>query len=187
MENGGLDFFLLFFFLDGRLFVHCGVFKMLGVSLFFIGAVLIVNGMGLAGRIEPRDAAPFNLLVGGLALFVNLLGLYRADGGSGYFTAAGGLLFAFTYLYAAAVQWYGLKGVAMGWYCGFVAVSALMFAAMETDMRMIVMWLLWSSLWLFFFIVQGLGRTLRFLPVYTVFTGIASCWIPGALMLLGRW
>lgn len=48
---------------------------MLGVALFFIGAVLIVNGVGLTGRIEGRDSAPFNLLVGLLALFTNGLGL----------------------------------------------------------------------------------------------------------------
>ncbi|MEJ6666544.1 MAG: AmiS/UreI family transporter, partial [Alcaligenes aquatilis] len=115
---------------------------MLGVALFFIGAVLIVNGVGLTGRIESRDLAPFNLLVGLLALFINLLGLQRGEQMADYFAVAGGLLFAFTYLYLAVVQWYGLKGAGFGWYCLFVAISALAFAGSASDPRLITMWLL---------------------------------------------
>lgn len=160
---------------------------MLGVALFFIGAVLIVNGVGLTGRIEGKDVAPFNLLVGLLALFINGLGLYRAAATPDFFATAGGLLFAFTYLFLAVVQWWALKGVGLGWYCLFVAASALAFAAAAGDVRLIVMWLLWASLWFFFFLALGLGKSLRFLPGYTIVVGIATCWVPGLLMLMGRW
>jgi len=160
---------------------------MLGVSLFFIGAVLIVNGVGLTGRIEARDSAPFNLLVGLLALFINLLSLSRADVMADYFAAGGGLLFAFTYLYLAVVQWSGIKGVGLGWYCLFVAISALAFAASSTDIRVIGMWLLWASLWFLFYLALGLGKKLPFLGGYTVVIGIVTCWLPGLLMMTGRW
>ena len=72
---------------------------MLGVALFFIGAVLIVHGVGLTGRIEGRDSAPFNLLVGLLALFTIGLNILRADGDAGYFSAAGGLLFVLSFFF----------------------------------------------------------------------------------------
>lgn len=160
---------------------------MLGVALFFIGAVLIVNGVGLSGRIDGKDSAPFNLLVGLLSLFINGLGLSRAVAMPDFFAVAGGLLFAFTYLYLAVVQWCGLKGVGLGWYCLFVAISALVFAATTGDVRVIAMWLLWASLWFFFFLSLGLGKTLRFLAVYTVLIGIVTCWVPGLLMLMGKW
>ncbi len=160
---------------------------MLGVALFFIGAVLIVNGVGLTNRIEGKDSAPFNLLVGLLALFLNGLGLYRAAAAPDFFAAAGGLLFAFTYLYLAVVQWCGLKGVGLGWYCLFVAISALAFAATAGDARVTAMWLLWSSLWFLFFLALGLGKPLRFLGGYTILIGIATCWIPGTLILMGKW
>ncbi|MDO5625360.1 MAG: AmiS/UreI family transporter [Pseudomonadota bacterium] len=162
-------------------------FIMLGVALFFIGAVLLVNGVGLTGRIEGRDTAPFNFLVGLLALFINGLGLYRASETAEFFGVAGGLLFAFTYLYLAVVQWWGLKGVGLGWYCLFVALSALVFAASAGDMRVIAMWLLWASLWFFFFLALGLGKSLPFLPAYTVVLAVVTCWVPGLLMLTGRW
>ena len=162
---------------------------MLGVALFFIGAVLIVNGVGLTGRIEPKDSALFNLLVGLLALLLNTIGLLHAGAASDYFGAAGGLLFAFTYLYLAGVQWYGLKGIGLGWYCLFVAISALVYAALSfsQDWRVGLMWLVWASLWFFFFLALGLQRTLRLLPAYAVIVGVGTCWIPGMLMLTGRW
>lgn len=36
---------------------------MLGIALLFIGSVLLVNGLGLNGKMEARDSAPFNLLI----------------------------------------------------------------------------------------------------------------------------
>jgi len=162
---------------------------MLGVALFFIGAVLIVNGVGLTGRIEPRDSAIFNLLVGLLALLLNVVGLLHAAAASDYLGAAGGLLFAFTYLYLAGVQWGNLKGVGLGWYCLFVALSALVYAALAfgEDLRVSGMWVVWASLWFLFFLALGLRRVWRLLPAYTVAVGVATCWVPGMLMLTGRW
>lgn len=160
---------------------------MLGVALFFIGAVLVVNGLSLIGRIEAREAAPFNLLVGLLALAINLIGLQRAVDAADYFAVGGGLLFAFTYLYLSVVQWHGLKGTGLGWYCLFVAISALAFAGTAGDMLMFAMWLVWASLWFLFYLALGLGKPLRFLGGYTVLVGIVTCWVPGLLMMTGRW
>ncbi|NTX32154.1 AmiS/UreI transporter [Burkholderia pyrrocinia] len=160
---------------------------MLGVALFFIGAVLVVNGVALTGRIEPRDAAGLNLLVGLLALLINLAGLVQASAPPQYFSSAGGLLFAFTYLYLAAVQWRGLQGVGLGWYCLFVAISALVYAGTSHDVRVGTMWLMWSSLWFLFFVALGLKRRVRFLPGYTIAIGVGTCWLPGMLMMTGRW
>nr|WP_279609217.1 AmiS/UreI family transporter [Burkholderia anthina] len=104
-----------------------------------------------------------------------------------YFSSAGGLLFAFTYLYLAAVQWRGLQGAGLGWYCLFVAISALVYAGTSHDLRFGAMWLLWSSLWFLFFVALGLKRCVRFLPGYTIAIGVGTCWLPGMLMMTGRW
>lgn len=37
-----------------------------GVGLFYVGAVLIIDGLMLLGRISPRGATPLNFFVGGL-------------------------------------------------------------------------------------------------------------------------
>ena len=160
---------------------------MFGVSLLFIGGVLVVNGVALTGRIEPRDAASLNLLVGLLALLINITGIEQATKSSQYFASAGGLLFAFTYLYLAAVQWLGLKGSGFGWYCLFVALNAIVYAMAAPDNRLRAMWLVWASLWFLFFVSLGLRRNVRYLGFYTIGVGIVTCWVPSLLMLTGRW
>ena len=125
---------------------------MLGVALLFIGGVLMVNGVGMKGAIAPRDSAPFNLLVGILVFFGNAVGLLRATDNVDFFLAAGGFLFAFTYLYLSVVQWHGLPGVGIGWYSLFVAINAVVYTVVATDWRLAAMWLMWASLWLCFFL-----------------------------------
>lgn len=160
---------------------------MLGVCLLFIGGVLVVNGVAMTGKIEPKDSAPFNLLVGILVFFANAVGLLRATENIDFFLAAGGFLFAFTYLYLSVVNWYSLPGASLGWYSLFVAINALIYTVLANDWRLAAMWLMWASLWLCFFLALALGKKLSFLPGYTVVVGVVSCWLPGALMLIGRW
>ncbi|KEY58543.1 AmiS/UreI family transporter [Serratia sp. DD3] len=164
---------------------------MLGLSLLFIGAVLLVNAQSLYGRVAARECAPFNLLVGLLALGVNALGIVRATDNPALLAAAGGLLFAFTYLYLSVVQWWSLDGSGFGWYCLFVAINTLVFALLSVNQKawlFTVLWLAWGCLWLMFFIAQGLKRDLgRALPHMTLLVGIFTCWLPGILMLTGNW
>ena len=42
---------------------------MLGLILTFVGAVLLINGMGGLKRIDDRSMAVFNFIVGSLFLF----------------------------------------------------------------------------------------------------------------------
>ena len=162
---------------------------MLGIALLFIGAVLVVNGVGLTGRIEARENAVFNFLVGSLALSISFIGLVRSVDNAGYLGVAAGLLFAFTYLYLAVVQWKGMNGKGLGWYCLFVAINTLPMAwlAVAQDMRSTMMWLTWGLLWFLFFLALALQKTIRSLGPITAVIGIVSCWIPGFLMLAGRW
>src|SRR6185437_13971668 len=153
--------------------------SMLGVVLLFVGVILIVDGLTLAGRIAAKEAAVLNLLVGSLSAFAAVLGAIRASTPADFLAVGSGLLFAFTYLYVAAVHWFQLDGRGLGWYCLFVAIG---------DLRMAVIWLIWSSLWLLFFVDLCTGVLVkRFLAPYTVVVGIVTCWIPGTLMLLARW
>jgi hypothetical protein len=164
---------------------------MLGVVLLFVGFVLVINGLTLAGRIEAREAALFNLLVGLLSALAGALGASRAETPADFLAVGSGLLFAFTYLYVAAVNWFGLRGTGLGWYCLFVAITALPVgwdAWTHGDARMAAIWLVWSSLWLLFFVDGCTGVAVkRFLAPYTVLVGIVTCWVPGLLMMLGRW
>ena len=46
---------------------------MVGVVLLFVGAVLLVNGMGGLGRVELRSMAIMNFMVAGLALLATVI------------------------------------------------------------------------------------------------------------------
>ena len=75
---------------------------LLGLSLFYVGAVLILNGLWMLGRIGDREIAVINLLTGGLTLLVSLK-LAFGDGAdaASIKAAALSLLFSFTYLWVA--------------------------------------------------------------------------------------
>lgn len=164
---------------------------MLGVVLLFVGVILIVNGLAMAGRIEAKEAAVLNLLVGSLSAFAAVLGAIQATTPADFLAVGSGLLFAFTYLYVAGVNWFKFSGAGLGWYCLFVAITALPLswdAYALGELRMAAIWLVWSSLWLLFFVdLCTRMQVKRFLAPYTVAVGIITCWIPGMLMLLARW
>jgi hypothetical protein len=52
---------------------------MFGVVLLFVGVILIVNGLTLAGQIEAKAAAILNLLVGSLCALAAVLGKIDAS------------------------------------------------------------------------------------------------------------
>jgi hypothetical protein len=97
---------------------------MFGVVLLFVGVILIVNGLTLAGQIEAKAAATLNLLVGSLCALAAMLGPIDASTPADFLAVGSGLLFAFTYLYVAGVNWLGLSGSGLGCYCLFVAITA---------------------------------------------------------------
>lgn len=83
---------------------------MIGVMLRFVGAVLLVNGMGGLDRVDGRSMAVMKFMVGGLALVASLIQLARAETPADFFGIAAFLLFTFidraglTRLYFAAIN-----------------------------------------------------------------------------------
>ena len=164
---------------------------MLGVTLIFVGAVLFINGMGGLKRVDDRSMAVFNFMVGSLFLFAALLSLVRAETTQDYYGVVAILLFAFTYLYIAASLWFELDLRGLGWYCFFVALTTVPYAALNyqaDNYRLGSMWLAWGVLWYMFYLAYVPGKNLgKLLPYATVATGICTGWIPGLLMLTENW
>ena len=164
---------------------------MLGVVLLFVGSVLLVNGMGGLGRSDARSMAVMNFLVGGLALVAALVQLVRATTAAEYFLVAQGLLFTFTYLYLAASLWWELDLRGFGWFCLFVAITALpcsLVTFQQGDARFGSFWLVWGALWFAFHLAYSHGRAFgRALPFAAIAVGVTTCWVPGLLLLTGYW
>ncbi|MEQ8496530.1 MAG: AmiS/UreI family transporter [Gammaproteobacteria bacterium] len=164
---------------------------MVGVILLYVGAVLLVNGMGGLDRVDGRSMAVMNFMVGSLALVASLLQLIRAQTPADFFGVATFFLFTFTYLYVAVSIWFELDMRGFGWFCFFVALTTIPCALVTYqagDMRFGTFWLIWGVLWYMFYLANVPGRDFgRLLPYTTISVGVLTCWIPGLLILTENW
>lgn len=168
---------------------------MLGVALLFVGIVLINNGICTLANVDRKSAAIMNFFTGGLSVYINFLSLAQGN----YYAAGTGLLFGFTYLFIALSNILGLSSKPFSWFCTFVAVNAVIFGTMEgfignaylnivPDWRWGAIWYLWALLWITGFIEDICGFKLgKFTPYLQIFDGIVTAWVPGVLLLIGKW
>lgn len=167
---------------------------MASVGLLYVGAVLFVNALMLLDRVDPRAAAILNLFVGALQVVLPTVLLIRAGDDLGEITAASGIyLFGFTYLYVGIGLLAGLDTTGVGWFSLFVSIAAVVFALINFvdvgDYPFGVIWLLWSFLWLLFWLVLGLKRTelTRFTGWATMLLAWLTAVLPAFLVLTDRY
>ena len=167
---------------------------MSNVGLLYVGAVLFVNGLVLLDVVPARSAAVLNLFVGALQCVIPTILLTQAHGEPSAVLAASGLyLFGFTYLYVGIGTLAGLEPQGLGWFSLFVAVAAVVYAAISFtlthDPVFGVIWLAWAVLWLLFFLVMGAGRQqlTRFTGWAVVLLSLPTCTFPALLAMTGRY
>ena len=167
---------------------------LLGLALFYVGAVLILNGLWMLGRIGDREIPVINLFAGGLSLLVALkLAFGEGADLASVKAAALSLLFSFTYLWVAINRYSGADGRGLGWFSLFVAITAVPVAADALHLASTpgewwlgLSWVAWSVLWLMFFLMLALGRPLaRPTACMAIGQGVLTGWLPGYLMLTG--
>lgn len=161
----------------------------LGVSLLFIGFILIINAIWLQGNVESKDVGIFNLIVGILATVAALyFGLVQGN----FPMSAGGLLFAITYL------WVGVNAIrgatdqrALGYYCLLVALTTIPFAAkayLAGDLGWAFEWVTYGFLWFLFYLLMARGneRVMGLTVATTYVVGIEVA-VTGWVYLYGYW
>lgn len=168
------------------------------LALFFIGSVLLLNGLGLLNLASPLATAPINAIVGLFTMGTVLVIALPATGADPtalpiYVSASGFLLFAVTYLYVALNNFFGLPSAGLGWYCGWAVPVSLMLAAVNflayDNGKGGWLWLSWAGLFGAFFATGALGlqRWVKPTGIYAILHGFFSTGIPGALQLTGFW
>ena len=147
--------------------------------------------------IENREVAILNIFTGfvGVATAVTLAVQGNQDGdlasirGGAYI-----LLFAFTYLWVAYNQFAGAGGHAFGWYCLFVAITAIVAGSYTFDaangndasIYLGVDWFAWAVLWFLFFVLLALERPIaRITGWLAILEGIGTSWVFAILLLQG--
>jgi hypothetical protein len=190
---------------------------LLGVVLLYVGAVLIINGIWLVGQartaagggaaaaaeahptfLQGREVAVINVFTGlvGLLAAVILAAQGNQDGDLASIRAAGYImLFAFTYLWVAANNFLNAGGRAFGWYCLFVAVTAVVAGIQvfsnangnDASIYLGIDWFAWAVLWFLFFVLLALDRPIgRLTGTLAIVEGIGTAWVFGVLLLEGK-
>jgi hypothetical protein len=128
----------------------------LGLSLFYVGAVLCLNGLWMLGRIADRE-------IWVTYLWVAINRFTGADGrGLGWFSL---------FVAVTAVP---------------VAIDTLLGARTAMDWWMGANWAAWAVLWAMFFVLLGLGRNIgRVTGALCIAQGVLTGWLPGYLLLSG--
>ena len=165
---------------------------MLGLTLLYVGAVLLINGLWLLNKVDSKDVSIINLLVGFLSFLVASYLVFSGDGSlevisAGAFT----FLFSFTYIWVGANQFLNSNAKGLGWFCFFVSLTALSIAlnstfkiSMDFSIWNTFNWYAWAALWFSFFVMLGLAKNIqKYVGVYTIFCSVATGWIPGLIML----
>ena len=148
--------------------------------------------------IQNREVAVLNIFTGfiGVAVAITLLvqgsiaGDLASVRGAGYI-----LLFAFTYLWVSVNQFLNAGGRAFGWYCLFVAITAIpagIYVLQAADGNTALIWLgidwfAWAVLWGLFWALLALGRPIaRFTGWVTVLVGVGTAWAFAIAILEGK-
>jgi hypothetical protein len=167
---------------------------MLGLVLFYVGAVLSLNGLWLMGHIGDKEIAVIDIFVGGITLLASLYMAFGPGADAGSIKAAAlTLLFTFTYFWVAMNRYNGADGRGLGWFSLFVAITAvpvtiqtLQGAQSTWDVWFGLNWGAWGVLWLLYFVLLVMKKPIaKFVGALTLAEGILTGWIPGLLLLNG--
>ncbi|MFV0359396.1 AmiS/UreI family transporter [Tropicimonas sp.] len=167
---------------------------LLGFLLFYVGAVLFLNGLWLMGKIEDREIVVINVVSGLVAGAVVLQGAFGtgADGAS-IRAAALTLMFSTTYFWVAYNRLVAVDGRGLGWFSLFVAITtvpvflrAIAAAASLSEIWLALNWLVWGILWFMYYLLLARGRPILPQTAWvTLLAGIFTGWLPGFLLLDG--
>ena len=167
---------------------------LLGFLLFYVGAVLFLNGLWLMGKIEDREIVVINVIAGLAAGAVVIKGAFGADATPDSVRAAAlTLMFSTTYFWVAYNRVVAVDGRGLGWFSLFVAITtvpvflrALASVSSAFELWLALNWLVWGVLWFMYYLLLARGRPiLRQTAWVTLISGIVTGWIPGFLLLDG--
>ncbi|WP_027260132.1 AmiS/UreI family transporter [Leisingera aquimarina] len=165
----------------------------LGLSLLVVGVVLCLNGVWQAGRIQDREIILINAVAALVFFAIILLIALDARQPADLLDAGMTLLFGTTYLWVAYNRAVSSSGEGLGWFNGFVALTAAPMALRVLaqaeglfDVWLAACWAAWSGLWFLYFLNLALRRgNPRLTAMATLLCGIFTGWLPGLVVLHG--
>jgi putative amide transporter protein len=147
---------------------------------------------------QGREVAVINVFTAfvGIVAAVTFLVQGNAEEDLGSIRGAGFvLLFAFTYLWVTLNQFLNAGGHSFGWYCLFVAITAIpagIYTLIDANGNTASIWLgidwfAWSFLWFLFWVLLTLERPIaRFTGYVALIEGIGTSWALAIAILEGK-
>jgi putative amide transporter protein len=163
------------------------------IGLLFSGGALFLNSLMLLGKAEEKSVAFFNILVGLLQVITPIYLIITSDQSNwSMFNYGAIFLFGFTYLFLGATILKGFDSSGLGWYSLWVAMMAIVYAAVfyvqEDDGVNALTWLMWAFLWFLFFLSSALKKPYE---AYIGRVAFVQSWVtltlPSLFMLLDMW
>lgn len=148
--------------------------------------------------IQNREVAVLNIFTGFVGVVAALTYLVQgsATGNLASVRSAGLiLLFAFTYLWVSANQYLNAGGRAFGWYCLFVAITAIPVGIFTlqvahgnpADLWLAANWFAWAVLWGLFWALLTMELPLaRIAGSVAILEGIGTSWALAIAILEGK-
>lgn len=164
----------------------------LGLSLVFVGIILVLNGVNKLYGMDSKSTAVMNIITCFVSLTVNIIALTKANVTLDYQGVTSGFLFGFTYFFFAVNHLFKLDWRPFGWYSIFVAVYASVMAGQAWqagDWRFFLIWAAWAILWLEGFFEHGLRfhKLVIIYPWLSIAEGVFTAFLPALLMLTDKW
>ncbi len=163
---------------------------LLGISLLFVGIVLVMNGVNILSKVDTKSTAFMNLVTGFIIVMGNIIMLNKAEDIISFQNVASGFLFGFTYLFIASNHLFKLDWRPFGWFSLFVSIYAIIMAVSSygVDVRLGLLWSAWAVLWLEGFLELVLNFKLtKIFPYLCIAEGIFAAFIPSIFMLTNKW
>ncbi|MDR4506439.1 MAG: hypothetical protein MRK01_16835 [Candidatus Scalindua sp.] len=162
---------------------------MLGTALVYVGFVLFMNGLMVLGKLKAKHVIPMNLFTGILIVAGAMRTVFlHGEGITPYFYAMQSLLFGFTYLWVGINSLWSLEDEGLGWYCLLVSIVAVptAFTALP-DAGLVVLWLMWASLWFMFFLLMAQHRSIAKITGYWTIVNAVVTGVAGYTILVEVW
>jgi len=169
-----------------------------GVSLIFVGAGLMNNGMcglrwGLSGT---KHAAPINFITGTMLLLNNIVPLLTRNhvevtqgwSAANLYWPMLGIFFGFVYLFIGFNAVFKLDPRPYGVFALGNAAVLFPMVFLDYDIRMKFLWLMWSIILFLIWYEGTLGKQFispKFTYKLCIFQSLTTGYIPGMMMLLG--
>lgn len=147
--------------------------------------------------IQNREVAVLNIFTGFVGVVAALILFVQGAARNDLASARGGgfiLLFAFTYLWVAFNQYLNAGGRAFGWYCLFVAITAIpagIYTLQNAGGNVALIWLAinwfaWALLWGLFWALLALELPIaRPTGWLAIIEGVGTAWALGFAVLIG--